>query len=41
MAGAIVQYQGINAQAFAGHKSADTTSVYRDVRGDEWVRVKG
>jgi len=31
--------QGINAQALAGHKSADMTAVYRDVRGDEWVRV--
>jgi len=31
--------QGINAQALAGHKSADMTSVYRDVRGDEWVKV--
>jgi integrase len=33
--------QGINAQALAGHKSADMTSVYRDVRGDEWVKVRG
>lgn len=32
--------QGVNAQALAGHKSADMTSVYRDVRGDEWVKVK-
>lgn len=32
--------QGINAQALAGHKSADMTSVYRDVRGDEWVKVR-
>ena len=31
--------QGINAQALAGHKSADMTAVYRDVRGDEWVKV--
>jgi len=31
--------QGVNAQALAGHKSADMTSVYRDVRGDEWVKV--
>lgn len=31
--------QGINAQALAGHKSADMTSVYRDVRGDEWITV--
>ncbi len=31
--------QGINAQALAGHKSADMTAVYRDVRGDEWVTV--
>lgn len=31
--------QGINAQALAGHKSADMTSVYLDVRGDEWVKV--
>ncbi len=28
------------AQAFAVHKSADMTSVYRDVRGDEWVKVR-
>lgn len=33
--------QGVNAQALAGHKSADMTSVYMDVRGDEWVKVKG
>lgn len=31
--------QGINAQALAGHKSADMTALYRDVRGDEWVTV--
>lgn len=31
--------QGINAQALAGHKSADMTAIYRDVRGDEWVKV--
>lgn len=31
--------QGINAQALAGHKSENMTSVYRDVRGDEWVKV--
>ncbi len=31
--------QGINAQALAWHKSADMTSVYRDVRGDELVKV--
>ena len=35
-----MQYHGINAQALAGHKSADITSVYRDVRGDEWVKVR-
>ena len=27
------------AIGLAGHKSADMTSVYRDVRGDEWVKV--
>jgi len=31
--------QGINAQALAGHKSADMTALYRDVRGDEWITV--
>ncbi|MFW5397690.1 MAG: phage integrase family protein [Candidatus Accumulibacter regalis] len=32
--------QGVNTQALAGHKSADMTSVYRDVRGDEWIMVE-
>ena len=27
------------AQAIAGHKDATTTAIYRDVRGDEWVKV--
>ncbi|MDH2915319.1 MAG: phage integrase Arm DNA-binding domain-containing protein [Gallionella sp.] len=27
------------AQAIAGHKDAATTAIYRDVRGDEWVKV--
>lgn len=27
------------AQAIAGHKDASTTAIYRDVRGDEWVKV--
>lgn len=31
--------QGINSQALAGHKSANTTAVYHDVRGDEWITV--
>ncbi len=28
------------AQAIAGHKNADMTAVYRDVRGSEWLEVK-
>ncbi len=32
--------QGVNAQALLGHKSADMTSLYRDVRGAEWVEVR-
>jgi integrase len=32
--------QGINAQPLLGHKSADMTSVYRDVRGSEWIEVQ-
>ncbi|ARJ67816.1 hypothetical protein WV31_20265 [Magnetospirillum sp. ME-1] len=32
--------QGINAQALLGHKSADMTSIYRDVRGSEWIEVQ-
>ena len=31
--------QGVDAQAIAGHKDASMTAVYRDVRGDEWIRV--
>ncbi len=27
------------AQAIAGHKDASTTAIYRDLRGDEWVKV--
>lgn len=30
---------GDYAQAIAGHKDAATTAIYRDVRGDEWVKV--
>ena len=50
MAGVIGQYvrtfaeathRAFNAQALAGHKSADMASVYRDVMGDERVKVKG
>lgn len=32
--------QVVNAQALAGHKISDMTSVYRDVRGDEWAKVR-
>lgn len=32
--------QGTDAQALLGHKSADMTAVYRDVRGAEWIEVK-
>jgi integrase len=28
------------AQALAGHKNADMTALYRDVRGSEWGEVK-
>ena len=31
--------QGVNVQALAGHRSAEMTAIYRDVRGSEWVRV--
>ena len=27
-------------QAIAGHKNAAVTSLYRDVRGSEWIQVK-
>lgn len=30
---------GDYAQAIAGHKDSSTTAIYRDVRGDEWVKV--
>ena len=32
--------QGVNAQSLLGHKSADMTAVYRDVRGSEWIEVR-
>jgi len=32
--------QGPDAQALLGHKSLDMTSVYREVRGAEWIEVK-
>lgn len=28
------------AQAIAGHKDAETTAIYRDVRGSEWIQIK-
>lgn len=31
--------QGTDAQALLGHKSANTTAMYRDARGAEWVEV--
>lgn len=31
--------QGVNVQALAGHRSAEMTAIYRDVRGSEWVKV--
>lgn len=34
------QYDPAFAQALLGHKSAEMTSLYRDVRGAEWVELK-
>jgi integrase len=34
------QYSAGFAQALLGHKSANMTAIYRDVRGSEWVEVK-
>lgn len=30
----------VDVQALLGHKSASMTSIYRDVRGDEWIKVQ-
>lgn len=34
------QYDAKFAQALLGHKSAEMTSLYRDVRGAEWTELK-
>lgn len=34
------QYGAEFAQALLGHKSADMTAIYRDVRGAEWIEIK-
>lgn len=31
---------GVNTQELLGHKEADTTAMYHDSRGSEWVRIK-
>ena len=38
--GAIRVGRELRVPAYAEYR-ADMTSVYRDVRGDEWVKVKG
>lgn len=40
LAARLYHEQGINAQTLLGHKSAEMTALYRDVRGAEWVEVK-
>jgi integrase len=40
LAARLYSEQGVNAQALLGHKSADMTAIYRDVRGSEWIEVR-
>ncbi|PGH55935.1 integrase [Azospirillum palustre] len=40
LAARLYHEQGVNAQMLLGHKSADMTALYRDVRGAEWIEVK-
>lgn len=40
LAARLYDEQGIDAQILLGHKSPDTTALYRDGRGTEWTEVK-
>lgn len=40
LAARLYHEQGINAQSLLGHKSAEMTALYRDVRGAQWIEVK-
>ena len=39
LSGRLYKDQGIDPQSLLGHKSAETTALYIDVRGSEWMSV--
>ena len=41
LSGRLYKEQGSDPQAILGHKDARTTAMYTDVRGAEWIEIKG
>ena len=40
LSGRLYKDQGVDAQSLLGYKSAETTALYIDVRGSEWISVE-